>query len=256
MAIGISETATSEEAHAQVEAIRSVLRRSLSPTDLQIDHLGVEADGAIVIAGQAANLATKKRALRLAAFTSGALGIVDRLHVRPAVPMDDRQIAIQLTERFALDPRFKDVGIFEDRDPSPLTENRVAVAGASPDALGRLTIEVVDGVVVLDGTVPSLVRKRLAGAIAWRIPGVRDVINGLAVEPPETDGPDELEEAIREVLDGHPLFDDTQVKAGVYADIVRLTGLVHSEEARQAAEDEVWRVLGVDEVINKIETTA
>lgn len=256
MTIGISEAIPPEDAHAQVEAVRSVLRRSFSPQDLRIDHLGMEADGAIVVAGQAENLATKKRALRLAAFTGGALGVVDRLHVRVDSPVEDRQIAIQLSERFALDPRFKDLAIYEDRDPSPLAEKNVPVAGASADARGRLTIEVVDGIVVLDGTVPSLVRKRLAGAIAWRIPGVRDVINGLAVEPPEQDGPDELEEAIREVLDGHPLFDDTQVKAGVYADIVRLTGLVHTAEARQAAEDEVWRVLGVDEVINKIETTS
>jgi osmotically-inducible protein OsmY len=117
-------------------------------------------------------------------------------------------------------------------------------------------VEVNHGVVTLDGAVPSLVRKRLAGAIAWRVAGVRDVVNGLAVEPSEEDGPDELEEAIRAVLDGHPLFDDAQIKAGVFGDVVRLTGLVHSPDARRAAEESVWTVQGVDEVINEIEIRA
>jgi len=40
---------------------------------------------------------------------------------------------------------------------------------------------------------------------------------------------------------------------GVFADCVRLTGLVHSREAREEAEACAWRVLGVDEVINEIE---
>ena len=82
------------------------------------------------------------------------------------------------------------------------------------------------------------------------------MINGLAVEPPEDDGPDQVEEAIREALDGNPLFDDTQIKVGVFGDHVRLTGLVHSDTARQVAEAEAWRIQGVDEVINEIEVRA
>jgi osmotically-inducible protein OsmY len=47
---------------------------------------------------------------------------------------------------------------------------------------------VVDGdVVTLNGQVPSLSHKRLAGVLAWWVPGVRDVVDGLAVEPTQSD---------------------------------------------------------------------
>ena len=38
---------------------------------------------------------------------------------------------------------------------------------------------VEDGIVTLDGEVPSLTHKRLAGVFAWWVPGSRDVINGM-----------------------------------------------------------------------------
>jgi osmotically-inducible protein OsmY len=39
----------------------------------------------------------------------------------------------------------------------------------------------------------------------------------------------------------------------VFGDAVRLTGLVRSPDAWRAAEDALWTVQGVDEVINEIE---
>jgi osmotically-inducible protein OsmY len=43
------------------------------------------------------------------------------------------------------------------------------------------------------------------------------------------------------------------MKVGMLGDAVRLTGLVRSPDARRAAEDAVWTVQGVDEVINETE---
>jgi osmotically-inducible protein OsmY len=88
--------------------------------------------------------------------------------------------------------------------------------------------------------------------MAWWIPGVRDVVNGIAVDPPEEDGPDQIEEAVRVVLDCDPAVDAAQIKVGVRAKIVRLTGLVRSEAMREKAENNAWAVFGVDDVINKI----
>jgi osmotically-inducible protein OsmY len=255
MTIGVPEAISPDEAEVRLDATRTVLRKSIPPADLRLDQLAFQTDGALLMEGEAASLAVKKRALRLAIVASGARGIVDRLHLPSGVPLTDGEIRSQLLDRFALDPRFKDVAIFEDRDPSPLAERLSAVAGAAADFRGRITIEVRDGVITLNGRVPSLLRKRLAGVLAWRQPGVRDVVNGLAVEPPEEDGSDRVEAAVREALDGHPLFDDRQIRVGVFKDIVRLTGLVHSEDARQAAEEEAWRVLGVEEVVNEIQTS-
>jgi hypothetical protein len=220
----------------RLQTTREGLKRAVPRDDLTIEHLGFEADGALVVAGEAVSLAVKKRALRLAAILSNAIGIVDRLHVRTAGQVSDADVRVHLLEMFSLDPRFSDLP-----------------AGAGDRAGPGLGVAVESGVVTLTGLVPSLVRQRLAGAVAWRAPGVRDVVNGLGVEPPEADGPDELEEAVREALDGNPLFDDAQVKVGVFGDAVRLTGLVHTADARAAAEEEAWRVLGVDDVINEIE---
>lgn len=244
--------ATTQGSEHRVETVRDALSRSLPDSQLRLERLSFEPDDVLVIEGEAANLAAKKRALRIAAIASGAPALADRLHVSPGLPAEDGEIRAHLSELFALDPRFTDVALYEDRAATPLSEKLVPVAGAAPGASSRISIEVRDGVVTLDGAVPSLTRKRTAGAVAWRAAGVRDVINGLAVEPPEEDGPDQIEEAVREALDGNPLFDDAQVRVGVFGDNVRLTGLVHSPEARQAAEDEAWRVLGVDEVINEI----
>ena len=239
----------------RLETVRAALERSLRSGKLADLKLAFEKDGVLVVEGEVAGIAAKKRALRIAAITSGAGGLIDRLHVRPATPMEDGEIRVHLAELFALDPRFTDIALFEDRSARPVgvKHDYSAVAGASSETGGRLTIAVRDGVVTLDGAVPSLVRMRLAGAIAWGAPGVRDVVNGLTVRPPEEDGPDQLEEAVREALDGHPLFDDAQVKVGAFGDSVRLTGLVHSDDARDAAEETAWRILGVDEVINEIE---
>lgn len=239
-------------AEERLREVRAALSRSFSRSDLDIRHVTLDEDGALLVEGEATSLALKKKALRIAAIASGAKGIVDRLHTR-AARVGDPEILARLGELFAADPRYEDFLIERDLDPDPFREQCEAVVTSPAEPRGRLLIEVRDGVVTLNGSAPSLVRKRLAGALAWRAPGVRDVVNGLSVDPPEDDGPDELEEAVREALDGHPLFDDTQLKVGVFGDAVRLTGLVHTEAARAAAEEEAWRILGVDDVINEVE---
>jgi len=39
-------------------------------------------------------------------------------------------------------------------------------------------------------SMPGLTSKRLAGVMTWWVPGVRDVVNGIEVVPPEDDNPD------------------------------------------------------------------
>jgi hypothetical protein len=59
------------------------------------------------------------------------------------------------------------------------------IAHASPMSIGRIDFAVRRGAVTLAGEVPSLAQARLAGARAWCVPGTRDVINALAVQPAE-----------------------------------------------------------------------
>lgn len=221
--------------------------------DFRLGRISVEDDGTLALEGEVSSVAEKKLAVLLAARATGVSGIADRVRVRPVAPVGDREMRAQLRETLATDIDFVDLDVREDVASGILATEFRAVAGAGGGSRGRIDIEVEDGVIILNGSVPTLVRKRLAGAIAWRIAGARDVINGLVVEPFEEDGPDQLEEAVRITLERDPAFDAAQIKVGVRGRIVRLTGLLHSQNARRAAVNTAWTVFGVDEVLDDIE---
>jgi osmotically-inducible protein OsmY len=218
----------------------------------RLARMDLEKDGALLLEGEVDSLARKKLVLLRAAAVEGASAIVDRVRVRPAAAMSDAEIRTRLREIFATDTDFADIDLREDVAAGALNTDFRAVSGAGGEARGRIDIEVEDGVVTLNGYVPTLVRKRLAGATAWRIAGVRDVVNGLVVRPDEEDGPDQVEEAVRVVLDRNPSLDAAQVRVGVRGRTVRLTGLLRSSAERIAAESDAWAVFGVDDVINEI----
>ena len=100
---------------------------------------------------------------------------------------------------------------------------------------------------------PGLDDKRLAGVLAWWVPGSRDVINGIAVEPPEDDSDEAILEAVRLVLEKDPFVDASQVRVGVRNALVRLGGAVPSEAEREMAEFDAWYVFGADKVDNRID---
>jgi hypothetical protein len=175
-------------------------------------------------------------------------GVLDRLHVTPASPMGDAEIMAHLREAFQQEPSFTALEIAEWRGSGV-----EAVRGVPEGCRGRLLIEVDGGVVTLNGEVPGLASKRLAGLLAWWVPGSRDVINGLAVEPPEDDAPIRIEEAVRIALEKDRFVDASQIRVGVRYTTVRLTGQVASEAQRDMAESDAWYVFGVDKVINEIE---
>jgi osmotically-inducible protein OsmY len=118
---------------------------------------------------------------------------------------------------------------------------------------GFLELEVAEGVVLLNGSVPGLDYKRLAGVLSWWLPGVRDVVNGIAVDPPEDDNPELIEDAVRLALEKDRLVNESQIRIGVRNATVRLTGLVATAAERDMAESDAWAVFGVDDVINEIE---
>ena len=161
--------------------------------------------------------------------------------------MQDAEIRAHLRQAFAGEPSFAalEISVRRGDDIRP-------VRGAPDRRLGHLVIEVDDGLVTLNGSVPGLNSKRLAGVLAWWVPGVRDVVNGLAVEPNEEDGPDLLEEGVRIALEKDPFVDATQIKVGVRHRVVRLTGLVRSEAEQDMAERDAWYVFGVDKVVNEV----
>jgi osmotically-inducible protein OsmY len=239
-----------------VDAVRRAFREEprLGP-GFDLAHIIVEGDGVLSLKGNVASLAQKKLALLRAASVPGSMGIADNIRVA-AQPMSDREIRARLREMFAQDSDFADIDVREDVAAGVLKTDYRPVSGAGGEARGRIDIEAEDGVVTLNGLVPTLVRKRLAGAMAWRVAGVRDVVNGLEVRPAEEDSPDQIEEAVRVVLERDRSLNAAQIKVGVRGRTVRLTGLVHDGSQRQAAENDAWAVFGVNDVINNIDVRA
>lgn len=211
-------------------------------------ELRIEPGGVLVLAGEVGSVAAKKLALERAAALGGIAGIVDRLHVQPATRMTDKEIRVHLRNMLIEDLSFKELEIREAE-----ADGFRLMRGVPTGARGNVDVEVRDGVVTLNGRVPGLTSKRLAGVMAWWVPGVRDVVNGIAVEPPEDDGPDSIAEAVRVALEKDPFVNASQIRVGVQGTTVRLLGLVPSGIERDAAERDAWCIFAVDKVINEIQ---
>lgn len=188
----------------------------------------VRMDGdAVVIEGMVERISQKKRVMLAAMTAEGVAGVVDRLLVRPASRMSDAEIRDHVYTAFLEEPviNLRDAGIL---------------------------VEVERGIVDIEGRVGSLSHKRLAGALAWWVPGVTDVINSLEVAPPEEDNADEIKDALQLILEKDRIVDASSITIGVTDWTVTLDGTAQSTAEREAAEDDAWYVWGVNEVINRI----
>src|SRR5690606_19646317 len=148
--------------------------------------------------------------LAAAKAAPASAGIIDRIRRTAPGGVADRTLRARLRAMFAQDRDFADIDVREDIAAGGTRTGFAPVAGAGGEARGRIDIEVEGGIVTLNGFLPTLVRKRLAGAMAWRLDGVREVINGIVVRPAEDDGPDQIEEAVRVVLERDHALDAAQ----------------------------------------------
>lgn len=230
------------------EAVRASLRdeprvdASRWPIRLEFE----ESTGALVMEGEVSDIAAKKLALERAAAHPDVLGIVDRLHTRPAEVQDDSTVRKLVLDALIQEPAFSELALFER------VGGRVEPVRAPDGARGRIEVEVADGVVTLDGSVPGLDRKRLAGVLAWWVPGSRDVVDGIAVDPDEEDDDGAIADAVRIVLEKDPLVDAVRVGIDVRDAVVTLTGCLDSDWQRDMAEFDCWYIFAVDRVVNLI----
>jgi osmotically-inducible protein OsmY len=123
----------------------------------------------------------------------------------------------------------------------------------SSDEPGYIDLEVVDGTVILNGRVGSLSHKRLAGVLVWWVPGSRDVVNGLEVDPPEEDNDDEVRDAVRLVLEKDPFVNASQIRISCRDFQVTLQGIVAKPLEREMAEADAWFVFRVEKVFNLLQ---
>jgi osmotically-inducible protein OsmY len=203
-------------------------------------------DGALTLDGEVASVAAKKLAMEAAAALPEVTGIVDRLTVAPAQPMGDGAIRDELRKAFLQEPAFGDFAIRETargctdmvREPQQKT--------------GVIEYEVDDGIVTLNGQVPGLGHKRLAGVLAWWVPGSRDGVHGIAEAPEEEDNDAEMTDAVRIALEKDVFVDAGQIRVSTRDRVVTLDGLVPKEAEKDMAERDAWYVFGVDRVVNRL----
>jgi len=210
-------------------------------------HLELDfSDGTLTIEGEVPNVAVKKLLLERGAAHPAVVGIVDRLRVAPAQRMGDGQIRDLVRDALLEEGALAEMAIHA------VVKGETLIVREPPAARGTISIEVDDGVVTLDGVLPSLAHKRLAGVLAWWVPGSRDVINGLDVSPPEEDTDEEITDAVRMALEKDPFVDATQIRVSTRDGVVTLTGMVPKAAEREMAEFDAWYVFAVDKVENQV----
>jgi osmotically-inducible protein OsmY len=241
-------------AAASEETVRSVRAALAAEPRVDLAHRALALrfqDGVLTIEGEVPDVAAKKLALEGAARTPAVHQIVDRLRVAPARRMSDAEIRDHLCDALVAEPAFRGCELRACSGRAPMPAPPPPPAAGSP-ARHYLDVAVDDGVVTLDGEVPSLAHKRLAGVLAWWVPGTRDVVNGLEVLPPEEDDDGEVGDAVRIALEKDPLLDAGDVGVAVRGGEVVLSGAVASPDQREAAEMDAWYVFGVDRVSNRL----
>ena len=116
-----------------------------------------------------------------------------------------------------------------------------------------IVVEIFDGDVTLNGTVPSQAQRSEAAAAARRVAGATPVQNLLAVALPSDDYGDDtaLAQLVNEALGANRAVPDG-VRATCREGDVVLTGTVSHSAQRVVAEDAAAGVAGVVSITNQI----
>lgn len=186
-------------------------------------------DGQVVLKGELPELAEKRLAVNLIRRMRGVGDVKDQLRIFTSTEMTDKQICQHVED-----------GLQHD---TAIHDRQIEVAAS-------------DGVVTLKGTLDNIEEKCLAGLIAWWVPGVADVDNQIKVEPHQDLSDDGLLDVLRQAFEKDILVNPSRIGIAIADGTVTLMGTVTSEEERLAAEHDAYFILGVNEVINRLEVAA
>jgi len=211
-----------------------------------------DGGGCLRLEGQVQSIVAKRVAIAHAQRVCGMQRVIDALKLVPAEARGDGEIRDAFARGLLQQPEFRNCSLRQHHKGRDETVQETQDDWPS----GELGFGVEDGVLSIYGSVISLSHKRMVEAIAWWMPGVRDVVNRLDVEPAEEDNDDELADAIRLVLEMDPLVHADQITIRAEEGVVTLAGVLRRDEERRMAEMDAWSVCGVCEVHNRIEVQA
>ena len=231
---------------AAAEQARRVLRRD---PRIDFDHQAMNltfANGELLLSGEVVHIAAKRRAVERAATAPLVTTVFDELRVRPTEVLADAEISDLVCRALVEEPALAGCTMRKR------VRGRFSFVHSPVTSVGRIDVGLARGVVTLSGEVPSLAQKRLAGALAWRVPGTRDVVNSLDVRPAEDDSDDAVCDAVRLVLDRDSGIHAAGIRVAAENGHVRLDGTVPAASEIAAAEHDAWFVFGVRDVVNRL----
>lgn len=184
--------------------------------------------GYVTLDGTLPTVAAKRLAVRLAAEGPGVRAVRDELRVTVANPMGDLEIAEHVRHALLQERNIEEGHIEIETDP--------------------------DGLVILRGTVHSLVQRRLCEVLCWWIPGVSNVRNLVVVDPAEEDSDEELRDNLITIMEKDVLVRPDKFRVEVRDGVVTLRGRVDTPLEREVAERDCWYTPGVLDVVNELTT--
>jgi len=224
-----------------VKTIQAGLEREPAVNVHQDDIRVVTGEEGIRLEGAVSTIAAKRRALQVAVQAAGGEAVHDHLQLRPDAQVGDDHLTATLDQVLRGDRDFQGIAI--GRDEAPQSEPQGA----------WMVLSAHDGVVRLQGVVPSVNHRQLAEVMAWWIPGTTGVVNELQVDPPQEDDDGEILDALNLVLDRDPALQHDEIQLMVREGEVTMGGVAVSAEQRERAERNCWYLPGVRNVINKLD---
>lgn len=119
----------------------------------------------------------------------------------------------------------------------------------------NVDVDVTDGVATLSGTVRTYSEKTVAVEDAWKIKGVKSVIDTITVTPEALRLDADIATDVVNALRSDNRLDARNVAVRVSGGIVELSGTVGSLAEKEAAEEDAWFTAGVIDVANYIEVS-
>ncbi len=119
----------------------------------------------------------------------------------------------------------------------------------------EVTVTVKNGVVTLEGTVPTYADLSAARSAAWRMEGVTNVTDHLTVRhisPPALPTDDEIRTAVENTLAWEPAIHEGDIRVSVANGVVTLEGTVETYWKKPYAENRVSGIRGILGIENKL----
>ncbi len=191
-------------------------------------------DGEVTLSGVVGSAAEKGRA-RLNAWVPGVKS-VDATYITVAEWLRDEDLR---RDKYVHTP---------DHEIEEAVERALLL---DPRVLGSdVFVDSEQGVVTLEGTVPTLRARRGAEQVAWSTVGVVSVDNQLEVSPADLHSDAHIGMRVQEAIERDALLEEEDITVSVAAGIVTLQGSVASYFERAQADLVASRVTGVMEVHN------